>query len=82
MPPSRRLVLLGIRQGKIGMIALGFLIFTLLDGTAGTALLSGKLGVVSLWWFELAFSVFALSVSASLVTDSRWRLTSRDHEKG
>jgi hypothetical protein len=36
------------------------LIFTLLDGAAGAALLSGVLGKVSLWWFELAISVFAI----------------------
>jgi hypothetical protein len=57
---SRALVLLGVRYRKVGMIVLGFLIFTLLDGVAGASLLSGKLGTVSMWWFELAFAVFAI----------------------
>jgi len=57
---SHALILLGIRHGKDGMIAPGFLIFTLLDGVAGAAHLSGKLGSISTWWFELPFSVFAL----------------------
>ncbi len=65
---SRALVLLGTRHGRAGMIVLGFLIFTLLDGTAGAVILSGKMGSVSPWWFELAFSVFAL-VSLPLL---RW----------
>jgi hypothetical protein len=50
------------------MVALGFLIFTLLDGVAGAAQLSGLMGFVSMWWFELAFSVFAV-VSLPLL---RW----------
>jgi len=58
---SRALVLLGARYGKQGLIALGFLIFTLLDATAGAALLSGQMNVVSMWWFELAFAVFAVA---------------------
>jgi hypothetical protein len=57
---SRGLVLLGVRYGKGAMIALGFLIFTMLDGVAGAVILSGLIGVISSWWFELAFSVFAL----------------------
>jgi hypothetical protein len=65
---SRGLVLLGARYGKVAMIALGFLIFTLLDAAAGAAHLSGLMGKISTWWFELAFSVFAL-VSLPLL---RW----------
>jgi hypothetical protein len=65
---SRALVLLGIYHRRGGMIALGFLIFTLLDGVAGASQLSGRLGSVSMWWFELAFSVFAF-VSLPLL---RW----------
>jgi hypothetical protein len=65
---SRGLVLLGVRHGRSGMIALGFLIFTLLDGVAGAAHLSGLMGSISMWWFELAFSVFAF-VSLPLL---RW----------
>jgi hypothetical protein len=57
---SRGLVLLGVRYGRAAMIALGFLIFTMLDGVAGAVILSGLMGAISSWWFELAFSVFAL----------------------
>jgi hypothetical protein len=56
---SRGLVLVGVQHAKGSMIAAGFLIFTLLDGVAGATMLSGKLESVSMWWFELAFSVFA-----------------------
>lgn len=54
---SRALILLGIRHGKDGMIALGFLIFTLLDGVAGASHLSGKLGSISTWWFDAVLSL-------------------------
>jgi hypothetical protein len=57
---TRGLVLLGVRHGRLGMIAAGFLIFTLLDGVAGAAQLSGMLGTLSTWWIELAVGVFAL----------------------
>jgi hypothetical protein len=57
---SRALVLLGTRYGRGGMVALGFLIFTLLDGAAGAAILSGVVTEGALWWFELAISVFAI----------------------
>jgi hypothetical protein len=57
---TRGLVLLGARHGRGGMIAAGFLIFTLLDGVAGAAHLSGMLGTLSAWWIELAVAVFAL----------------------
>jgi hypothetical protein len=65
---SRALVLLGARYRRGGMVALGFLIFTLLDASAGGAILSGLMGSVSMWWFELAFAVFAI-VSLPLL---RW----------
>jgi hypothetical protein len=58
---SRALVLLGTRYRRGGMIALGFLIFTLLDSAAGAAILSEKMGTMSMWWFELAFGVFAIA---------------------
>ncbi len=57
---SRALVLLGARYGRARLVALGFLIFTLLDGLAGAALLSGQMNVVSMWWFELAFAAIVL----------------------
>ena len=58
---SRALVLLGAQYGEGRLIALGFLIFTLLDGVAGAVLLSGKMNMVSLWWIELAFAIIALA---------------------
>jgi uncharacterized membrane protein YhfC len=64
----RGLVLVGTRYGKNGMIALGFLIFTLLDGTAGALQLSGRMSSISLWWIELLLSVFAVASIPAL----RW----------
>ncbi len=57
---SRALVLLGVRNRKPMMILWGFLIFTLLDGVAGAAHVSGTIGKISMWWIELAILPFAL----------------------
>ncbi|MBN1254572.1 MAG: YhfC family intramembrane metalloprotease [Deltaproteobacteria bacterium] len=57
---SRALVLLGARNRKTMMVFWGFLIFTLLDGVAGAAHISGKIGTISMWWIELAILPFAL----------------------
>jgi uncharacterized membrane protein YhfC len=57
---SRALVLLGTTRRKPMMVFWGFLIFTVLDGTAGAALFSGKIGKISMWWIELALLPFAL----------------------
>jgi hypothetical protein len=57
---SRGLVLVGIRHARFGMIALGFLIFTLIDALTGGMQLSGSLGSVSLWWIELLLSSSAI----------------------
>jgi hypothetical protein len=57
---SRGLVLVGARQGKLGLIAAGFLLFTAVDGLAGAGHLSGTIGSVSMWWVELVLSVFGL----------------------
>jgi hypothetical protein len=56
----RGLVLVGVTYGKRGMIALGFLIFTLLDAVAGAAQISGAMATISLWWIELPFALIAL----------------------
>lgn len=57
---SRALVLLGVSNRKYMLVFWGFLIFTLLDGVAGAAHLSGKIGNISMWWIELAVLPFAL----------------------
>ncbi len=62
---SRGLVLVGIRHARSWMIALGFVIFTLVDALAGGVQLSGLLGKVSSWWFEL---LFAVTIPLSLVS--------------
>ena len=57
---SRALVLLGVTNRKHMLVFWGFLIFTLLDGVAGAAHVSGKIGEISMWWIELAILPFAL----------------------
>ncbi|NOX53727.1 MAG: YhfC family intramembrane metalloprotease [Planctomycetes bacterium] len=57
---SRALVLLGVAKRRSVLIVWGFLIFTLLDGVAGAAHISGAIGKISLWWIELAILPFAL----------------------
>ncbi len=57
---SRALVLLGVAQRRWVMVFWGFAIFTLLDGIAGAAHVSGKLGTFSVWWIELAILPFGL----------------------
>jgi hypothetical protein len=56
----RALVLLGFVQRRPMMVFWGFAIFTLLDGIAGAAHVSGKLGTFSVWWIELAILPLAL----------------------
>jgi len=51
---SRALVLLGTTYRNPGMVIGGFLLFALLDAVAGVAIVSGKMGKVSMWWIELA----------------------------
>jgi uncharacterized membrane protein YhfC len=51
---SRALVILGSVQRRPWMIVGGFGIFTFIDGVATAAHLSGKLGMFSMWWIELA----------------------------
>jgi uncharacterized membrane protein YhfC len=57
---SRALVLLGVTHRKPMMVFCGFLIFTVLDGIAGAAHVSGIIGKISMWWIELAILPFAL----------------------
>ena len=57
---SRAMVLLGVAKKRPVAVLGGFLIFTLLDGVAGGAIVSGKLDKISLWWIELALLPFAL----------------------
>ena len=51
---SRALILRGAVHRRPMLVFWGFLIFTLLDGVAGAAHVSGKLGTFSMWWIEVA----------------------------
>lgn len=57
---SRALVLLGVTKRRPMLVFWGFLIFTMLDGVAGAAHVSGHIGKISMWWIELAILPFAL----------------------
>lgn len=57
---TRALVLLGVVHRRPWMVFWGFAIFTILDGIATTAHLTGKLGTFSMWWIELALLPAAL----------------------
>ncbi len=57
---TRALVLLGVTQRRWMMVFWGFAIFTVLDGIAGAAHVSGKMGAFSVWWIELAILPLAL----------------------
>ncbi len=57
---SRALVLLGVTNRKHMLVFWGFPIFAGLDGVAGAAYVSGKIGQISMWWIELAILPFAL----------------------
>ncbi len=57
---SRALVLLGVTKQRPMLVFGGFLIFTVLDGVAGAAHVSGQIGKISMWWIELAILPFAL----------------------
>jgi len=65
---TRGLILLGITFRKPLMVFWGFLIFTLVDGVAGAAHISGSVGTISMWWIELAILPFGL-ISVSIL---RW----------
>jgi hypothetical protein len=57
---SRLLVLLGVASGRRLPIVLGFALFTLLDGAAGVAHLSGMVGRLELWQVEFSLMPFAV----------------------
>jgi hypothetical protein len=57
---TRALVLLGVGKKKYTLVFWGFLLFTLLDGLAGSAHVAGLIGTISLWWIELAVLPFAI----------------------
>ena len=70
---SRALVLLGVSHRRPAMVVCGFLIFTMIDGIAGAAHLSGVLGKMSMWWIELALLPFAvISVPVLCWCYRRW----------
>jgi hypothetical protein len=70
---SRALILLGAVHRRPMLVFWGFLIFTLLDGVAGAAHVSEKLGTFSMWWIELAILPFAVvSVPILLWCYQRW----------
>jgi len=76
---TRALILLGAVRRRPMMVFWGFLIFTLLDGVAGAAHVSGKLGSFSVWWIELAILPFAVaSVPILQWCYSRWRDTGEE----
>ncbi len=64
----RALILLGVTKKKPMLIFWGFLIFALLDSVAGAAHVSEKIGVISMWWIELA--ILPLAVVSILIL--RW----------
>lgn len=57
---TRALVLLGVVYHRPWMVFWGFAIFTILDGIATAAHLTGKIGTFSTWWIELAVLPMAL----------------------
>jgi uncharacterized membrane protein YhfC len=63
---ARMLALLGVAQRRWLPFWAGFAILTLVDCVAGAAQLSGRLGMFSMWWIELAILPFAL-ISIPLV---------------
>ncbi len=70
---TRALVLLGVTHRKPWMVVGGFLLFTVLDGIAGAAHVSGIIGKISMWWIELAILPCALvSIPALRWCYGRW----------
>jgi uncharacterized membrane protein YhfC len=78
---SRALVLLGVTQRRPMMVFWGFLLFTVLDGIAGAAHISGFVGKGSMWWIELAVLPFALiSIPILQWCYARWGRGAQDTE--
>jgi len=70
----RALILLGAARRRAGMILAGFVIFALLDGVVGAFHVSGKIGVISIWWVELAILPLGLlSIPILRRCYLRWR---------
>lgn len=65
---TRALILLGVNTKRSSLAIYGFVIFTLLDGIAGGAHLTGAVAARSIWWTELAVLPFGL-VSVPII---RW----------
>ena len=73
---SRTLVLLSVAKRRWAFFWYGFLLLTALDGIAGFAHISGKLGQISTWWIELAIAPFAVaSVPIILWCVRHWPVT-------
>ena len=68
---SRALVLLGVAKRRWSFFWWGFMIFAVLDGIAGVAHVSGKIGQFSIWWIELAIAPLAVA-SVPII---RWCMT-------
>jgi uncharacterized membrane protein YhfC len=71
---SRALILLGVAKQRSLLVLYGFLLFTFLDGVAGAAYVGGWVGLISVWWIELAVLPFGL-VSVPIL---RWCYTRWD----
>jgi hypothetical protein len=63
---SRAMTLLGAAQRRRTPIVAGFALFAAIDSVAGAAHVSGRLGMCSLWWMELAVLPVAL-ISLALI---------------
>ena len=73
---SRVLALLGVARGKWTPFWVGFAMITLVDVVAGFAHVSGRLGMFSIWWLELAILPFAiLSLPLTVWAARKWPLT-------
>jgi len=73
---SRVLALLGVARGKWTPFWIGFAMITLVDVVAGVAHVSGRLGMFSIWWLELAILPFAiLSLPLTVWAARKWPLT-------
>lgn len=70
---SRALILLGVAKRKYLLVLWGFLIFTLLDGSASGFYVAGLIGKISMWWIELAMMPLALlSIPVLVWCYKRW----------
>jgi hypothetical protein len=57
---ARTMTLLGVARRRWTPLVAGFALFAAIDSVAGVAHVSGRLGMFSLWWLELAVLPFAL----------------------